>query len=206
MGARPTLVLAALLLAEAAHAEARAPAVILVGPPGSGKSTQAARLAETYRMPTIATGDLLRAEAARDTPRGRRVAAALAAGALVDDATVNEMVAARLAAPECARGVVLDGYPRTVAQARFLDRLLAARGFAPPTVVWLDVPDALLVERLRGRGRADDTDAAIARRLAAWRAETARLLAHYRRHHRIRGDRSRDEVFRDIAALLPRGA
>jgi adenylate kinase len=178
---------------------ARPPAVLFVGPPGSGKSTQAELLARSSGLPRLSTGDLLRAEAAHD----ERLAATLAAGGLVEDAMVNRLVERRVAQPDCAGGVILDGYPRTAPQAAFLDGLLARRGFAPATVIYLDVPDDVLVERLQLRARADDTPEAIARRLAAFRAETAPLLAHYPGHHRLRGDRPREEVLADVNALLP---
>jgi adenylate kinase len=178
---------------------ARPPAVLFVGPPGSGKSTQAELLARSSGLPRLSTGDLLRAEAAHD----ERLAASLAAGALVEDAAVNRLVERRLEQPDCAAGLILDGYPRTAAQAAFLDGLLARRGFAPATVVYLEVPDEVLIERLTLRARADDTPEAIARRLAAFHAETAPLLAHYPGYHRVRGDRPREEVLAEVNALLP---
>jgi adenylate kinase len=174
-----------------------------VGPPGAGKSTQATRLSQATGLPIVAAGDLLRAEARRATPAGARVAAALAQGALVDDDTVEQLVAARMAEPDCARGIIFDGFPRTLAQAHFLERLLARQKYAPPTVIYLDVPDDVLIDRLSVRSRSDDTRQAVAARLLAWHGENARLLAAYPDHHRIRGDRTRDQVFRDIVALLP---
>ncbi len=178
--------------------------IVLLGAPGSGKSTQARLIADHYGVAVVAAGELLRAEAARPTALGRRIAAAQARGALVADDIVDELIARRLAAAD-ARGFVLDGYPRTVAQARFLDGWLAAHRLSPPTVLHLVVPAPVLLARLSGRGRSDDTPAVIAARLRAYEAELQPIVDHYagRGYHRIDGDRPADVVFRDIAAVLP---
>jgi adenylate kinase len=179
-------------------------ALVLLGPPGAGKSTQARMLADATGLPFVSTGALLRAEVQRGTPLGQRVGAAMARGQLVDEREVNRIVARRIARPDCARGLILDGYPRTPGEARFLDRLLRRRGFARPTVVELEVPEAVLLERLGARGRSDDTRAALAQRLRDWRAESAPLHAYYARDlHRIRGDLPREQVFRALVEVLP---
>ncbi len=125
--------------------------LILFGPPGSGKGTQAAFISKLLSIPAISTGDLLRAEARRDTPQGRALRAHLATGELVSDETVNRLLARRLAQPSCRRGFLLDGYPRTVAQARSLTSLLRDRGLPEPEVLYLRVPDEQLLKRLSGR-------------------------------------------------------
>jgi adenylate kinase len=124
---------------------------LLFGPPGCGKGTQAVHVSEKFRIPTISTGDMFRAECQAGTELGRRASAILASGGLVGDDIVNEMVAQRIAQPDCARGFLLDGYPRTVAQARFFSRLLDERGLPEPTVIHLAVADQVLVQRLTAR-------------------------------------------------------
>ena len=125
--------------------------VLLFGPPGCGKGTQAVGVAAQYQIPAISTGDMFRAETQAGTELGRRASAILANGGLVCDDIVNAMVACRIAREDCARGFLLDGYPRTAAQARFFTRLLAKRGLPEPTVIHLAVPDPVLVTRLTAR-------------------------------------------------------
>lgn len=126
-------------------------AVVLLGPPGSGKGTQSAYIAETAGIPAISTGEILRAECARDTASGRALQKLLAGGGLASDDTVNRLVAARLSSPECANGFLLDGYPRTVSQAQFLNSLLDHLAFGEPIVLHLDVPASEVARRLGGR-------------------------------------------------------
>lgn len=122
--------------------------IIFIGPPGSGKGTQAARIAARYRIPHISTGDILRAAVKAGTPLGRQVAATLASGGLVSDDLMTDLVRARLAAPDVAAGFLLDGFPRTAAQARALDALL---GDAPLITVLISVADEAIVRRLGSR-------------------------------------------------------
>jgi len=124
---------------------------ILLGAPGSGKGTQGATLSELYRIPTISTGDLLRVEIATGSELGKRVKAVITSGALVCDNLVNELVASRISKDDCRNGFLLDGYPRSRAQAEYLERLLIKRGLPDPTVVHLDVPLAMLKERMLAR-------------------------------------------------------
>jgi adenylate kinase len=125
--------------------------VILLGPPGSGKGTQAAFLSNILQVPVISTGNILRKEVSVGTPLGETVGGYLAAGELVPDALVNQVVGRTLSDPDCHDGFVLDGYPRTVAQAEFLDQLLADLGVTRPAVIYIEVPMATLIERLLGR-------------------------------------------------------
>jgi adenylate kinase len=124
---------------------------ILLGPPGAGKGTQAARLAEHLEICHISTGDMLRDAVVQGTELGRRAKAIMDAGELVPDEIVIGIVAERIDAPDCQRGALLDGFPRTIGQADALAELLAARGHGPPVVVSLQVPEQELVRRLSGR-------------------------------------------------------
>jgi adenylate kinase len=125
--------------------------VLLFGPPGCGKGTQAAFLAERFHIPSISTGEVFRAECKAGTPLGKLVCETLKKGGLVSDEIVNQVVAGRLARPDCADGFLLDGYPRTLAQAQRFDALLRERHLPAPIVVHLDVSERLLVERLTAR-------------------------------------------------------
>lgn len=124
---------------------------VLMGPPGAGKGTQAAKLAEAWGVPHVSTGDLLREAVSRDTDLGRQVKRTLAAGRLVPDETMAGLLRARLGRDDCRRGFVLDGYPRTEQQARDLDALLAAAGASLERVILLEVPDEAVLRRLSGR-------------------------------------------------------
>lgn len=132
--------------------------MILLGPPGAGKGTQAKKIAETYGIPQVSTGDILRANVAAGTELGRKAKAIMESGELVPDALVCDMVAARLVEPDCARGFILDGFPRTVAQAEWLDGYLAGKVFesqrcskVPPIVIEYTVDYNNLLRRLTGR-------------------------------------------------------
>ena len=131
--------------------------IILLGPPGAGKGTQAKLIAQRYGIPQISTGDILRDNVARDTELGRKAKAVMARGELVPDDLVNQMVGERLVQADCARGFILDGFPRTVVQAQWLDRFLTGKLFDnqrscdPPVVVQFDVDYNILLHRLSGR-------------------------------------------------------
>jgi adenylate kinase len=157
---------------------------VIFGPPGSGKGTQAELLTSALGVPHVSTGDLLRAETEAGTPLGAEVAPLLAAGELVPDDLIERVLERRLAQPDAATGAILDGYPRTVDQARSLDRRLAATGCGIQAVLVLDVDEATLLGRLLLRAgeqhRADDNREAIAERMAEYRRRTQPVLAYYR--------------------------
>lgn len=158
--------------------------VVLFGPPGSGKGTQAAFLRSDLDLVHVSTGDMLRAEATSGSPLGRLIAPVMAAGRLVSDDLIVRVIGERLRRSDAQSGVVLDGFPRTAGQAEALDGMLAERGRRVGLVVVLDVPVAELTERLLGRardqGRADDTAAVIAERMREYSAKTEPVLVHYR--------------------------
>lgn len=153
--------------------------LVLVGAPGAGKGTQAERLAERLDIPHISTGDLFRANLKEETPLGLEAKRYMDAGDLVPDEVTVGMVRERLDEGDAAKGFILDGFPRTVPQARSLGELLAERGEQIDAVVEFQVPEDLLVQRLLGRGRTDDTEDVIRRRQQVYRDETAPLLEHY---------------------------
>jgi adenylate kinase len=154
--------------------------LVLVGPPGAGKGTQAVRLAERLDVPHISTGELFRANLSRQTPLGLRAKRYMDAGDLVGDEVTVDMVRDRLTEDDVAKGFILDGFPRTVAQADALAEILAASGNELDAVVALEVPGDTLMQRLLGRGRADDTEDVIRRRQDVYREETWPLIEHYR--------------------------
>lgn len=154
--------------------------LVILGRQGSGKGTQAARLVEAYSPVHVSTGDMLRAAVAAGTELGRRAGALMDAGDLVGDDLINGIVAERLAQPDVAEhGFLLDGYPRTPDQAAALEGFLAEAGTTLDGAVNLDVPVDEVTARMLARGRADDTEEAIRRRLDLYEAETAPLLAWF---------------------------
>jgi adenylate kinase len=157
--------------------------ILLLGPPGAGKGTQGALLAERLGLPRFATGDLLREAVARGTPLGLAAKAVMESGGLVGDEIILGVVRDQLAAPEAARGVIFDGVVRTIPQAEGVERILAERGRRMDRVLFFDVPDGEILARLaRRRGlesRADDDPSAVERRLAAYRESTAPVLEWY---------------------------
>lgn len=130
--------------------------ILLFGRPGCGKGTQAAFVRRLLGIPAISTGDMFRAECDAGTPLGKEASEILSRGGLVGDEIVNAMVAQRLAKPDCRNGFLLDGYPRTILQAVFLDGLLHERDMPPPVVLYLDVPHSALVERITSRRQCPD--------------------------------------------------
>ncbi len=156
--------------------------LILTGPPGAGKGTQAKLLAKRLGIPQIATGEILREAVASGSELGQRVQAIMQRGELVPDEVVIEIVDERLAREDCAPGFILDGFPRTRDQAEALERLLGRARREPVRVVSLEVPEDVLRQRIleRGEGRADDTEETIATRLEVYRQQTAPVLDYFR--------------------------
>lgn len=125
--------------------------ILLFGPPGCGKGTQSPLISQRLGVPAISTGEMLRSECAAGSSVGHGVQSVLASGRLVDDNLVNEVLSRRVEQPDCDGGFLLDGYPRTVSQARFLDGLLQERGFSAPIVMYLETPFQVLIERIGAR-------------------------------------------------------
>ncbi len=183
--------------------------VVFFGPPGSGKGTQASRLATDLGIPQISTGDLLRSHVARGSELGKVARPIMESGALVPDDLVTRMLRERLAEKDAAGGALFDGYPRTVPQAAALDGILTERGGKIGAVLFIDVPDAPIVERLVKRatleGRADDTVETIRERLRVYREKTAPLADRYRNAGvlvTIDGFRTIDAVAADVRAAV----
>lgn len=185
--------------------------LVLLGPPGSGKGTQAARLKEYLQVPHISTGDLLRAEVAAGSPLGVQAKEVMARGDFVSDEILLGMLEDRLARPDAGNGFILDGYPRNLVQADALGALLKKIGQPMDYAVQLEVATDLLVERIAGRaaaeGRADDTPDVVRNRLDKYTSQTAPVIDYYRQQGQLTvvdGVGSLDEVFsRLIEALSP---
>ncbi len=156
---------------------------LIIGPPGAGKGTQAARLSELFGIPAIATGDIFRANIKNETPLGIEVKSIVDAGDYVPDSLTNELVRSRLEEPDAASGFLLDGYPRTLSQVNFLDEILAQKHQELNAVIRLVADVEAVVTRLRKRsmeqGRADDSEEAIRHRQDVFRRETAPLIEVY---------------------------
>jgi adenylate kinase len=183
---------------------------IIFGPPGSGKGTQAARIEDEFGLRHLSTGAILRQEVAKRSATGKEVARIMAAGDLVPDDLIVDIVRRRLPAAEVGTGVLLDGFPRTVAQARALDSMLANEGHRVDFVIALDVPEKDLVERILHRAkvesRADDTREAIEERMHEYRTLTAAVLDHYRKQgvrvEEVDGRGTPDAVFERVRRAI----
>ena len=183
--------------------------VLLLGPQGAGKGTQATRIASEYGIPHVASGEILRAEMQAATELGRRVKDVYDRGDLVSDDLMIDLIRTRLEQTDTDAGFVLDGFPRTTAQAEALDNMFNEIGRSFSVVFALQIPDAVAFERLRKRaeieGRADDTDEAIQRRLDNYHRETEPLIEYYRVRGNlvtIHGNRTENEVFAEIQRAL----
>ena len=189
--------------------------VVLLGPPGAGKGTQAARLVEKFELLHLSTGDMLRAATAAGTPTGLAAKEIMARGDLVPDDVVVKIIGDRIAEKDAAKGFVLDGFPRTVAQAKSLDTMLAAKGQKLDAVIEFEVDPEKLVDRIVKRAeeakraglpvRKDDDPAVFSTRLAAYREQTAPLSSYYRGTGLLKGVNgmeSIDAVTRSLDAVL----
>ena len=153
--------------------------IVLVGPPGAGKGTQAARLAERLDAPHISTGDIFRENMKNETELGKEAQRYVDAGDLVPDEVTVKMVKDRLAQPDAAEGFLLDGFPRNTAQAQELETVLGDLDQRLDAVLVFEVDDEELIKRLMSRGRSDDTEETIRHRQEVYRSETEPLIAHY---------------------------
>ena len=181
--------------------------VVLLGPPGAGKGTQAVRLAEKLGVPHISTGELFRHNISNGTPLGVRAKHYLDAGELVPTSLTNDLVDDRLGEDDVAGGFILDGFPRTIDQAEALHDMLERRGLKLDAVLELRVPEEVLIERLMSRGRADDTEDVIRNRFRVYRDETAPLLTYYEGEQELKtvdAVGSLDEVFERALHMLGR--
>lgn len=171
--------------------------LIFLGPPGAGKGTQAEVLAKDYSIPHISTGEILRQAIREQTDLGKQAQEFVDAGDLVPDSLILDLIRERLQQNDAASGWILDGFPRNVAQAKFLSTLLSELNQNCDVVLNLEVADNVLVERLLGRGRKDDNEATISRRLDVYRELTAPVIKFYQGNNSLKsvdGDRPMEEV------------
>jgi adenylate kinase len=177
--------------------------IIFLGPPGAGKGTQAAALTQRLSLPHLSTGDMLREANRAQTPLGKEAAEHMYAGRLVPSELVQRLVAERISQPDCRKGYLLDGFPRTVDQAEALDKWLAAQGAKIDVVINLAVDDGVLLARLASRGRQDDAEDVVRERLRQYDKLTKPLADYYRHRGVLReidGHGTPDEVFERIVA------
>ena len=205
--------------------------LVLLGPPGAGKGTQAKFIVDQYGIPQISTGDILRAAVANQTKLGLEAKKFMDAGQLVPDEVVNGLVAERLAEKDCEKGFIMDGFPRTVVQAEVLDGILTKLGKKIETVIALHVPDEDIIERITGRRtskvtgniyhitfnppvdekeedlvqRADDTKEVVEKRLKTYHEQTASVLEYYKAQNKVKeidGTKAMEKITEEIFSIL----
>ena len=181
--------------------------IILFGPPGAGKGTQAKKLQEDLQIPHLSTGDIFRSAIKNQTPLGIKVKAILDSGKLVADETVVDLVIDEISRPDYEKGYILDGFPRTVPQAAAFDDFLEKNGDEVDALILLKVPEKELISRIlsRGEGRTDDTEEKIKTRLNVYEQETRPVLDHYMNKGKVKeinGVGSMDEIFGRIKSAL----
>jgi adenylate kinase len=186
--------------------------IILLGPPGAGKGTQAQALQKRHGFVQLSTGDMLRAEVASGSALGQQAKDVMDAGKLMPDDIMVDIIAGRIAQPDCANGFILDGFPRTTAQAEALDRMLEAKGLKLDHVIEVAVDDAILLDRIKtraaqyaGAARSDDNSETLKARLAVYHQQTAPILPFYRKSGRLEtvdGMQTIEEVSGQIEAIL----
>lgn len=179
--------------------------LIFLGPPGAGKGTQAQVLAQALEIPHISTGEILRQAIAQKTSLGKKAQEYVERGELVPDDLILNLIRERLGRADTATGWILDGFPRNVTQASFLDDLLEELSQRADVVINLEVPDSILVTRLLSRGRKDDTEETIGRRLQVYREQTAPLIDYYRHRHKlysVDGDRTPELVTQSLTQIM----
>jgi adenylate kinase len=178
---------------------------IFLGAPGAGKGTQAKVLASLCQIPHVSTGDILRSAVAEQTPLGVKAQQFMDRGDLVPDQLVIELIRERLSQSDAQSGWILDGFPRNVAQATFLEALLVEISQICDRAVNFDVPDEVLMKRLLGRGRKDDTEEVIRHRLQVYHDQTAPLIDFYQSHQKlatVNGNLTEEEVTAELKNLL----
>ena len=179
--------------------------LIFLGPPGAGKGTQAETLAYNWNIPHISTGEILRQAMRELSALGIKAQGYVERGELVPDQLVLDLVEQRLSQPDTQSGWLLDGFPRNVSQASFLDELLQKRNQGATCVVNLEVPDEVLIARLLGRGRRDDTEEVIRRRLEVYREQTEPLISFYRDRQQlvvVNGNQPPESVSAEVETLI----